>query len=111
MTLPVYSTELAYLASSAFGETSLGGPDGSVRWIVNDISCFFLGGYTVPLQGFSVKQAFEAVIFAMAPPFAVQGFPYHWSGRQVVESPNSLVFFSTDAGWSVRVSGYVLTLP
>jgi hypothetical protein len=107
----VYSHLLAEIYNAPFGSTLLGGPDGAVKWVVKDIVVIFVGGGARPVGGFRVVDSHGVSLMSVMQPFSVQGIDYHWSGSQVVETTDALTFQADLAGWSIRVSGYILTLP
>jgi hypothetical protein len=107
----VYSFLLAQLVSAPFGDTTLGAPAAGTKWIVKDMTVFGVGGAATPKPGFSVHDTVGGVLMAVQQPFSMQGIEYRWSGTQVIETTSSLVFRGDSAGWAVRVSGYILTLP
>jgi hypothetical protein len=107
----VYSHLLAWHVGAPFGDTLLGGPDGAVKWVVKDIVVVYFGGGAVPQPGFSVLDSHGAPVMAIQQPWSTRGVEYHWTGSQVVETADSLLFRADSAGWSIRVSGYILTLP
>jgi hypothetical protein len=107
----VYSHLLAELVL-ATGTTSLGGPDGPVKWIVKDMVVVYEGEEAHPRRGFAVKDSAGAYLMYVDSPFSLQGVDYHWTGSQVVETTDSLTFTAIDISvWTIRVSGYILDLP
>jgi hypothetical protein len=107
----VYSALLAHAVGAAAGDTGLGGPDGPVKWIVKDIVVVYVGGGAQPQPGFQVIDTTGAPLMTVQQPFALRGIEYHWTGTQTVETTDSLIFRTDSAGWSIRVSGYILALP
>jgi hypothetical protein len=107
----VFSLVLASYSPASVGDNLVGSPPAGFVWIVNDISVLWPGGATEPLSGFTVTDGLNAPLFGVRAPYALQGAPYHWSGRQVIETIDSLHFWSYDVGWTARISGYQLTLP
>jgi hypothetical protein len=107
----VYSAELAHLLAAPAGDTSLGGPDGPVKWVIKQIDVIMLGGGFTPVPGFQLLDSDGVNIFGVKQPFSVQGYPYSWSGTQTVDPPQSLIFRTDLGGWDIRISGYILALP
>lgn len=112
MATPLYSVLLAELHAVAAGTYTFGPPPDGKRWVVRDLEASWWGGTAGTfLEGFLVTDGAGVPIWGMYPPYAQNNWPYHWEGRQVIDTPQTLLFVPVDNGWSLRASGYELTLP
>ena len=112
MAASVYTELLGALLLAAPGTDTLGPPDVGYRWVFTDLDIINLGGGTANLNGFDVTDDTGVGWFSVRLGWAQQSYPYHWTGRQVIDEPSGLLRFVThDDGWSLRATGYVLTLP
>lgn len=93
------------------GVTDLGTPLPGFKWVIKDMAVTHAGGMATPLGGFSVIDNVGIELYAVQAPWSVSGFTYHFTGTQTVEPFDNIYFNGVDAGWSIRVSGYQLTLP
>lgn len=50
-------------------------------------------------------------IMHIAPGMSNGGGTYHWSGRQALDHPHSIVLQAYDTGWYARATGFQLLLP
>jgi hypothetical protein len=109
---PVHTILMGELQNAPLGLNDLGTvvPVG-FRWIVTDIVLSADSSDATARTGAKVEDSAQVPIFEVSQPWAVSGETYHWVGRQVLENPDSLSLVCFDAGWSVRVTGYQLTLP
>lgn len=83
-------------------------PTGTI-WVVKDIDAFIPGDEVHPNQsaaGFFINDPIGTSVFNVVP--ALQNYWYHFETRRVVAG---LQWGATDAGWSINVAGYQLTLP
>jgi hypothetical protein len=108
---PVYSELLGRSVNPAPGLITLGTVPAGYRWVVKDMVAYCGQVFASPVAGFDVEDTVGGILWAVRHPWAVAGHTYHWNGGQVVDTFESLYFRVTGATWSVRVSGYVLTLP
>lgn len=109
-TRPVFSSLFFSAAACPSGLTVVGGPDNAHVWVVRDIVLNHVAAWYTEPSSISVTDAGGAYIFSVLPPDSVSGRLYHWQGRQVLPWPNTLDVHATTTGWSVRISGYNLTL-
>ena len=103
---PVYSTLL--LAASPGGGATFTVPAGyvavvvDVEWASNDVDGSYL----------SLNDGADVVVFSSAIPNPLTGVPSgQWVGRQVVEPGDTVSVVSDATSLSIRVTGYLLTLP
>jgi hypothetical protein len=107
----VYSTLLWDLVDVAEGSyTSETVPSG-FRWVVVDVVAFNTTSTWAWVGGLYLSDSEGAPIWSPPNGFALPRTEYRWSGRQVVNTGDNLQANSYDDGWSLRVSGFSLTLP
>jgi len=86
-------------------------PPGYV-WVIRDmVAATQPGGWYLP-RGFTLT---DSVVFATVWNVGnyeeLAGQALRWHGHQVLEEHDYLIWTTYDGPWSLRVSGYVLTLP
>lgn len=105
---PVYSVDI--FSGVVSGEVIVGPPPSGFIWIVRDIDCrgVFASPWTAQ-TGFEISDAIGTMIFQATQ--CVSQKTYSWRGRQVLEAEDFLRLIGLDSGWSMRISGYQLSLP
>lgn len=108
----VYTVKLYSLPSTALGlNTSPAVPAGK-RWVITDIYARSPGSlYTSTPGGLSVWSDDFANIFSAQRSEVCGARGYHWTGRQVLDVGDHITVAAGSAGWSVRITGFELTLP
>jgi hypothetical protein len=107
----VYSHCLSRVYALPPGITALGTPLTGTKWVVKDIVVSNQGGDLDPLGSIRVYDDDQCDILSLGSGLAVTGYSFHWSGSQVIEYGQSLSVTTSHIGWSIRVSGYILTTP
>lgn len=80
--------------------------------IVRDIVAWYGGSQYARTNGIQVYAVPAGTyIFSARAPFAIAQKLYHWEGRQVLNPTQGLHVVAFEANWSIRISGYQLTLP
>lgn len=80
--------------------------------VVRDICAINLSGFTAPAKTLDVYVApAGAYIVSWRYPILVYDRSYHWEGRQAMTAGETLHINAGEALWSVRITGYHLTLP
>lgn len=110
-TRPLYTTLFFSANPVTAGLTKVGGPDAGHRWVVRDIDAINATVWSSACAGMFVQVSDGAYIFWLTDPDVIGGRQYHWEGRSVIDYPNELQVLAGDELWSVRISGYTLTLP
>jgi hypothetical protein len=109
-TRPVFSALFFSAYPCPAGATTAGGPDNVHVWVVRDIVVTNTNPWFETASTFYITDSGGAWIFGVQPPDGFNGRIYHWQGRQVLTFPETLRVFAGDSAWSVRISGYNLTL-
>lgn len=88
------------------------GPPAGKLWVIRDMVAF-CSNFQSPgfAYGFRLTDNSNVLIWAVLLPYAEMSFAYHWTGRQVIEQGESLQAFFLDPAWTIRISGFALTLP
>ncbi len=109
----VYTTVLALVPTTAGPGTFLFTVPSGFVWDVRDVIASNpepATGINGSLFGWYLITAIGSIpLFAMQP--AISSFPYHFTLRQLLGTGDGLTFGCSEAGWSLRVTGYELTLP
>lgn len=110
-TRPLYSTLFYSENPAAAGLNKVGGPDPSHRWVIRDIDAINSSVWSSACSGMYVGVDDGAYIYWLTDPDVIGGRQYHWEGRSIIDYPQQLQVLAGDSQWSIRVSGYTLTLP
>lgn len=107
MAQPVYST-LFVAATAVNVDARYTVPDGHIA-VVRDVNFFFNGTpNNTAAQAYDLTTASYIAYHLMVNPFE----NFHWEGRQVLDAGATLQGASSGPnGCSIRISGYLLTLP
>lgn len=107
---PVYSVDLwSMWPTVAGGQSNVVGEVTDTVVIRDIVFCYRSSGLPVALNDAALEDEDGVTIFQVPQGEAIGGRVFHWEGRQVVPGGSALTFYSLDAGWSIRVMGYVLT--
>jgi hypothetical protein len=108
---PVYNVLLARQVASAVGSVDLGSPPDGFIYVVKHMDVINQGGLAYPVAGFTVLDGLGGILWSEQQPWTLKGHTYQWHGSQVI-GVGEHWFWRTDAdGWSLRASGYELSLP
>jgi hypothetical protein len=110
-TRPVYSVSLFSAFPVTAGVSLIGGPDSTHSWVIRDIVATNTQSWFGTAAPIILTDSSGATLFAVQAPDAFNGRVYHWEGRQVIEYPDTVSVNAGDGSWSLRISGYDLTLP
>jgi len=107
----VYSRLLYAEVISPAGVRSVGVDAGDV-WVIRDIEAWCDDPTEQhAANGFRLSTDGGTVIWEIDAANATTRTSYRWNGHQVMEDPDTLFVTTIDDLWSIRVSGYKLTLP
>lgn len=110
--LPAY-TKLLFSSGDvpSSGDQQLAQPPTGFRWVIRDIVMnFAAGGATVFYSPAYVHDGNGAIILA-SPGGRTTGFTtYRFDGHQVIDHPDWLWMYVPQDGWSLRVTGYELSI-
>jgi hypothetical protein len=111
VTRPLYSGVLFQGLDLPAGFTDSGGPDDGNIWIIRDATSVAPSPFGQASYGWIVQNGALVTLLGIAPPNAWWGGIFSWTGRQVVEEGDTTSFFAIEEGWTIALSGYVLTAP
>lgn len=112
MAFSVYSKAFFDETGLTVGAHSIGPVPAGFVWVVRDIDSYNDGVTSAAVAGWSLSSVSGGAPFAGVPSgWAQCGQFYQWSGRQVIDEGDELALEAFGSGWSVRISGYQLTLP
>ena len=112
MSRPVYSVK--YFAGVAPTSGLYVGPEVAAGTIlvVRDICLYQPSLLTAGGTGCLIYATSEGIPFyGSSTPFSQSNRWYHWEGRQVIETSDSVTVSCLDADWVWRISGYSLVTP
>ena len=111
MPRPLFSALLGEVLPGSAGATTFGPvPDGYV-WDVRDVVAMKEPGSLLSASlGFQITDAAGVTIAALLPTQATTGPLYHLELRQVLVAGDEISVVTADDGWSIRITGYVLTV-
>lgn len=107
---PLFSELLFEGAALPAGVTLSAHVPAGFRWVVREVDSHSKLPFWEARDGFSVVDTLGASITGVGTADGLGDTYYHWSGRQIVDAGDQLRIFTFDDGWSIRISGYVLTV-
>ena len=111
MARAVYSILVVGDPAATAGDHDFGSPGLGFIWVIRDIVLRAPADQAFACQSAWVLDGADAVIFGVSNPLVRGNECYHWSGRQVMNPADTLIFRCFNNGWSVRISGYKLSTP
>jgi hypothetical protein len=108
---PLYSTLLFTGSNPTTADVSSAVVGSGFLWVVRDIAVLTPGLPYSNDGGWGIFDPQSFPIFALPNGSSAGAHCYVWEGRQVIPAGQYLVFHGSLAGYSWRVSGYVLTAP
>lgn len=111
MALSVYTHLLGSNPALPFGATTLGTVPSGFVWVVRDVTFFNSRGSAYGFAGVRLIDGTGACIAGVGPDQARGGVPIQVETRQLLVAGDILQAIALETGWSVRVTGYQLTLP
>ena len=107
----VYSVLLWEFPSNVTGVYDSGPVPAGFCWVVRDLLAFNSGADSLTMGGYYLTTSTGDSLAGQQPPFVQAGRMYHDQLHQVMTAGYFLVFNALDNGWTLRASGYQLTLP
>lgn len=111
MATPVFSGLLYLGQNVATGGVTIGPPPSGYRWVALSIKTYNVSAPGTPLQGWYLGDSTAYAWIGRQWPEVWSSTPYNWSGHQALDNPNVWRLTVLEGNWTVRISGWVLTLP
>lgn len=113
MASPVYSRVLASVVVLGTTSTwiSIGSPPSGFRWVVRHAAVY--NNHDAPFGARGILLGDEAFVpfWGVTGPNVAGSVLYEGTLHQTIMEGGQLTAFSNEPGWSIRVSGFELTLP
>lgn len=109
--LPAYTVLIYENPTLGTGTSPLATVPHGYRWVFRDIELINVINSPALDLGIAQLLADDGSVMHQSPLYrTVGGVPYNWQGHQVIDQDRAFSFYADTAGWSLRITGYQLSI-